>query len=359
MITPAFQIYATAEMIFPTSGQIMNHITPPHRQPSPLTEILLTVGASFLVGLLFPKYVDTKRISKQPSEADAKFKGWVGLLRQTFQEWNDDDVPRLGAALAFYSMLSIGPLLLIIISVAGLVFGHDRSSAFLINELRTLLGADGAGAIEDILRHSQNQAKSLLATAIGIVTLIISATGFFGQLQAALNIIWNVPKEKASIFDFMKKRILSFGMIAGICLLLLFSLVISAGLSAFTGTFSNYTPAIVAQIASVLVSFAVTTLLFAMVFKFLPDVHIQWADVWIGAIMTALLFTVGKSLIGLYIGRSTFSSTYGAAGSMIILLIWIYYSAQIVFFGAEFTQVYSTRKRGRPPPLAPPVHRSS
>lgn len=332
----------------------MKHFTPPRRQPSLFTQVLIYAGLTSVIALLTRHdHLDAAPVAADARPVARRNGSWFGLLRQTFTEWTDDDVPRLGAALAFYSMLSIGPLLLIAIAVGGLVFGHDRSSAFMLTEMRTLLGPDGAGAIEDILTHSQSQTKSIAATVVGVVTLVISATGFFGQLQAALNTIWNVPKEQTSIFDFLHKRLLSFGMVAGICLLLLFSLVISAGLSAITGTFANYAPATLAQVASVVVSFAITTLLFAMVFKFLPDVHIRWRDVWVGAILTAALFTIGKSLIGLYLGRSALSSTYGAAGSMIVLLVWIYYSAQIVFFGAEFTQVYVNRTRGQPRRVTP------
>lgn len=335
----------------PTSV-LMKRSTLSSYQPRSIKHLLLVAGLSFITGLLSPNRPQARMPAERPIDS-VPSRSWFELFKQTFQEWNNDGAPRLGAALAFYSMLSIGPLLLIVIAVGGLVFGHDRSSAFMIGEMRTLLGPDGAGAIEDILKHSQSETKNLIATAIGVGTLVISATGFFGQLQDAFNIIWAVPKTKSSIFDFLKKRLLSFGMIAGICMLLMFSLVVSAGLSAFTGTFSNYAPSIVAQVASVIVSFLVTTLLFAMAFKFLPDLHIRWSDVWFGAAITALLFTVGKSLIGLYLGRSALSSTYGAAGSMIVLLVWIYYSAQIVFFGAEFTKVHAYSIDGRPRPVTP------
>ncbi len=268
------------------------------------------------------------------------FSTFVSICKQTWQEWNDDEAPRHGAALAFYAILSIGPLLLIVIAVAGFAFGHDSASGYLIGEMRRLIGSQGAQAIEDILKNSQSPAKSLIATGIGIVTLIISATGFFSQLQIALNTMWNVPKEKSGLADMAKKRLLSFGLVGGICLLLLFSLVVSAALAAFTHAFNGYLPDVLLPTLNVVVSFVVTTLLFAMVFKILPDVRIRWRDTWVGALITALLFAVGKYLIGLYLGRSAFASTYGAAGSLIVLLVWIYYSAQIFFFGAEFTQVY-------------------
>lgn len=269
---------------------------------------------------------------------------WLGLIKQTFAEWNAHGAPRLGASLAFYSVLSIGPLLLIAISVAGLAFGHDRASGYIINEMRTLLGRDGAKAIEDILIHSHNQTKSLIATAVGIVTLLVSASGFFGQLQTALNLIWDAPPSKATLGLFLKRRLLSFGMVLCICIMLLFSLVLAAILAGITGMFSDALPALGLQALDWTISFAVTAFLFGMAFKVLPDVPVKWRDVWLGGFITALLFTAGKSVIGLYLGRSALSSTYGAAGSMIILLVWIYYSAQIFFLGAEFTHVYARNR---------------
>jgi len=271
---------------------------------------------------------------------------WTGVLKRTFTEWNAHGAPRLGASLAFYSILSVGPLLLIALSVAGLAFGHDRASTYLINEMRTLMGPDGAKAVEDILAHSHDKAKSTLATVVGLVTLLISASGFFGQLQAALNLIWDTPPGGASAGVLVKRRLLSFGMVLCVCLMLLFSLVISAGLAAFTGMFAGSLPAVGLQVTEWLLSLAVTTLLFALTFKVLPDVPIRWHEVWLGAFVTAVLFAIGKSLIGLYLGRSALSSTYGAAGSMIILLVWIYYSAQIFFLGAEFTHVHARDRAG-------------
>lgn len=268
--------------------------------------------------------------------------GWLlSLCKRTVKAWSDDQIPLHGAALAFYSVLSIGPVLLIIMSVAGLVFGHDVASGYMIGQMRRLIGEQGAGAIEDILMHSRSPAKSLLATAIGVATLLFSASGFFSQLQQALNTIWKVPDARAGMFDVVKKRLLSFGLIAGICLLLLFSLVVSAGIEAFTASFNGYLPDVVLPVTNFVVSMVVTTLLFAMTFRILPDVDIRWSDVWVGAIITALLFAVGKYLIGLYLGRSAFASTYGAAGSLIVLLTWVYYSAQIFFLGAEFTKTYA------------------
>jgi len=262
------------------------------------------------------------------------------LARDTWREWNDDQAARLGAALAFYAILSIGPLLLIVVAVAGLAFGNGHARGYLLEQMQHLVGGDGARAIGDILANSSNKGKSLTATIIGLVTLVVSASGFFGQLQAAMNAAWNVPKEQTNFMDFVSKRLLSFGMILGICLLLLFSLVISAGIAAVTAMFGAL-PALALDAGNAVISFGVTTVLFAVIFKVLPDVDVRWRDVWVGAAFTALLFSIGKYLIGLYLGRSALSSTYGAAGSLIVLLLWIYYSSQVFLFGAEFTQVWS------------------
>ena len=265
----------------------------------------------------------------------------VALARRTFEEWTNDGAPKLGASLAFYSMLSIGPLLLIAVAVTGLFVSHDQAGRYLIEQIKGLVGADGAQTLETVIRHSRDQHKGVLASIIGVVTLLISAAGFFGQLQEALNIIFDVPKAKATFGQFIKKRLLSFGMVVGICLLLLSSLVISAVLAGLTGALGDSVPLLAGQVLNVVLSVVISTVLFALAFKVLPDVELQWRDVWIGAVITAVLFAVGKSLIGLYLGHSSFSSTYGAAGSLIVLLVWVYYSAQIIFFGAEFTQVYA------------------
>lgn len=270
----------------------------------------------------------------------------IFLLKETWQEWNDDNVPRLGAALAFYSILSIGPLLLIVVSLAGLAFGDEAASQFIFYEISDMVGIDGASAIRTMLTNSTTTESSLIATAIGVVTLVISATGFFVQLQDSLNAIWNVEGSNADLMSFVKKRLLSFGMILGIALLLLIALVISAALSAVTTFFADLLPALIMHGVNLAGSFAAITFLFAIIFKVLPDVKIRWRDVWLGAAITALLFSIGKTLIGIYLGQSAFSSTYGAAGSLMVLLVWIYYSTQIFFIGAEFTQVY-TRYLGR------------
>ncbi|MFT3997845.1 MAG: YihY/virulence factor BrkB family protein [Asticcacaulis sp.] len=263
------------------------------------------------------------------------------MLIETWTEWNEDNAPRLGAALAFYSILSIGPLLLIVTGIAGIAFGRDAVNGYLMTELGTLIGDQGAAAVQTMLSGAFNPHQGAIATAIGLITLIISATGFFAQLQDAMNAIWNVELDRKHWTWFIKKRLLSFTLVVGIGFLLLVSLVVSAGLSAFSAFISPYVPAPVMGLLNIVLSYAVVTFLFAMTFRILPDAHISWSDVWVGALITAVLFTIGKQLIGLYLGQSALSSAYGAAGSLIVLLVWIYYSTLIFFFGAEFTQVYS------------------
>lgn len=263
------------------------------------------------------------------------------MLLEALHEWNEDKAPRLGAALAFYSILSIGPLLLIVTGIAGIAFRREAVNGYMMAELSALIGDQGAGAVQTMLSGAFNPQQGLVATVIGFVTLIISATGFFAQLQEAMNDIWNVEPPRLHWKVFIQKRLLSFALVVGIGFLLLISLVVSAGLAAFSAFISPYIPAPVMALINLILSFGVVTFLFAMTFKILPDARIEWSDVWVGAAITAVLFSFGKQLIGLYLGQSAPSSAYGAAGSLIVLLVWIYYSTQIFFFGAEFTQVYS------------------
>jgi len=277
------------------------------------------------------------------------------ILKETVREANDDKVPMLGAALAFYSMLSVGPLLLIVIALAGVAFGHDLVSSYIMAEIRRLVGPAGAIAVQIVLTSTPSLKGSIIFTLVGIVTLIVSSTGFFAQLQDALNTIWNAEgKPHGDVAGFVRKRLLSFAMILGIGILLMMALVVSAVLSVLGTMFGNIFTAMVLHVLNIIATFGVVTLLFAMIFNILPDVSIKWRDVWVGAGMTALLFTVGKFLIGLYLGRSVLGSTYGAAGSVIVFMVWIYYSTQIFLLGAEFTQVYArymgsavTLKKGR------------
>ncbi len=270
------------------------------------------------------------------------------LLKQTASEWSEDKVPRLGAALAYYTVFSIAPLLIIAIAVAGLVFGDDAARGSVQAQLTSFLGADAAEAINDMIKNASKPSSGIIATVIGLVTLLFGASGVFGQLKDAMNTIWEVaPKPGRGVMGIIADRFLSFTFVLGVGFLLLVSLVISAGLDAVKGYVFGEDLGILFQIFNFVISFGVITLLFAMIYKILPDVEIQWRDVWIGAAVTALLFTLGKFLISLYISKSAPESTYGAAGSLILILIWIYYSAQILFFGAEFTQVYANQYGSR------------
>ena len=266
------------------------------------------------------------------------------LLKTTASKWSDDKAPRLGAALAYYTVFSIAPLLVIVIGIAGLVFGEKAAEGAIVQQISGLVGEQSAAAIQTMLANARTPSSGGLAAAVGIVTLLIGASGLFGQLQDALNSIWGVePKPGRGVLGMLKDRFLSFVAILGTAFLLLVSLVISALLSAVGAVFNAWLPApeIVLHLVNSAVSFGVITILFAMIFKLLPDVKIAWRDVWLGAVVTALLFTIGKYALALYLGKSDVGSAYGAAGSLVIILVWVYYSAQILLFGAEFTAVYA------------------
>ena len=269
------------------------------------------------------------------------------LLKATAFEWLDDQAPTLGAALAYYTVFSLAPLLIISIALAGLVFGAEAAQGQIFDQLRGLLGDAGGKAMQEIVQSASAEPKTgVVATVIGFVTLLFGASGAFGQLQASLNIIWGVqPKPGRGILGIIRDRILSFGFILVVGFLLLVSLLLTAAIAFVGKQFGAMVPGMEAliQILNSILSLAVVTLLFGMMFKILPDANIAWRDVWIGAFITALLFTLGKFALGFYLGRSGVASSYGAAGSLIVLLVWVYYSSQIVFFGAEFTQVYANR----------------
>ncbi len=269
-----------------------------------------------------------------------------GLIKESFQEWQKDGALDLGAALAFYTIFSLAPLLLVALAVAGLLWDRGQIQGQLLAEIQGLMGPQGAQAVQTMLANAGRHGSGLLATVIALVTILFGATGVFVQLQSSLNKVWNVEARPGlGVWSFVKTRLISFGMVLGIGFLLLVSLVVSTAVSALGKWATGLLPGSEALMQGVtfVVSFAFITLLFALMFKLLPDVEIGWRDVWIGAVVTALLFTLGKFLIGLYLGKSSVSSTYGAAGSLVIVLLWIYYSSQILFLGAEFTQVYATR----------------
>jgi membrane protein len=265
------------------------------------------------------------------------------LLRETVFEWYEDRAPRLGAALAFYTVFALAPGLIVIIALAALLLGHEAAQGQIIDQVQDLIGVAGAQAIQAAI-ESARSAGSLVATGLGVLTLLFGLWGVFGELQDALNTILGVTARPwRGVIGAVKERFWSFAMVVGIGFLLLVSLAGSAWLAAVGKFFAQSSPLPVAvmETANALLSFVTITLMFAVIYKLLPDVKITWQNVWVGAAVTALLFTIGKSLIGLYLGRSTVASVYGAAGSLIVILLWIYYSAQVVFFGAEFTKVYS------------------
>lgn len=267
----------------------------------------------------------------------------VNILKCTTSEFGEDNVLRLSAALAYYAIFSIGPLLAIVVGLAGLAFGNDSVRQHIHESLKGMLGENSARMIDSMMA-ARSHASSLITTIIGLVALLFGAAGVFGQLQDSLNTIWEVKaKPGGGVWAFVRNRFLSFSMVLGVGFLLLVSLALSTALAAFSGELNRLIPMgdVIGHIVDFVVSFGVVTVLFAMIFKFLPDVKIPWGKVWVGAIGTALLFTLGKFLLGLYLGRQSTSSAYGAAGSVIVILMWIYYASVILFFGAEFTQVYA------------------
>jgi membrane protein len=283
------------------------------------------------------------------------FTGAWQEIREAASEWSSDNAAQLGAALAFYSVLSLAPLLVIALAIAGLVWGEEGAKAQFTTQAQSLVGGEGAGAIHSMLEHAQKPKTGAVAAILGVITLLFGASGVFGELQTAMNAIWDVPaKNQSGIWAFIRGRFLSFAMVLGTGFLLLVSLIISAaiaGLGHQLGQqFSAFEP--LEHAANAIATFIVVTLLFAMMFKLLPDTHVAWSDVWLGAVLTAILFTIGKLLIGLYLGKAAIGSAYGAAGSLVVLLVWIYYSAQIVFFGAEMTHVFArhhgSQRQGAP-----------
>src|SRR6476661_369360 len=275
-----------------------------------------------------------------------------GLLKQTFSEWLEDKAPQLGAALAYYTVFSLAPLILVLLAIVGLLFRNDPGGAWnkITEQISYFLDKSAVEVVQNIAQKAAQPNKSLAATIIGILLALFGASGVFGQLQNALNTIWGVKaKPGAGIVEFIRSRFLSFAMVAGVCFLLLVSLVFESLLKGFSHYIQAIFPGgiVIALVVYSIFDLAVVVLLFALIFKFLPDVKIQWRDVWIGALMTAIFFAIGKCALGLYLGSGAAASAYGAASSLITLLLWIYYSSQILLFGAEFTQVYAARA-GRP-----------
>ena len=272
------------------------------------------------------------------------------LLSATYTKWAKDHAQSLGAALAFYAVFSLAPLLLIVIAIAGSVFGQEAAQGQIIGQIQGLVGEESANAIQSMIEEARKPAAGIIATILAMVMLLLGATGVFAQLQEALNTIWSVEEKPGEgLWKLLKDRFVSLMAVLGTGFLLLISLIISAGLSAIGAALGNFlpVPGFLLQIINFFVSFAIVTLLFAMIYKLLPDISIQWGDVWIGAIIASLLFTIGKFLIGLYLGKSDVGIAYGAAGSLVVILIWVYYASQIFLFGAEFTAVYAHSRGSR------------
>jgi membrane protein len=274
-----------------------------------------------------------------------KLKTIIRLLKEAGAGWTEDKISVHGAALAFYTIFSIAPLLIIIIAIAGLAFGEQASKGQIFSAIQGLVGEYGARSIQAFVHSAASEPRvGLIASVIGLATLLIGASEVFAQLQESLNTIWGVAtKPGKGNRVFIRRRLLTFSMIIAIGFLLLVTLVISAGLAALGQFVGARLPGgfFIWQVVNALVSFTITTLLFGAILKILPDVNLEWRDVWLGAAVTALLFTVGKLLIGLYLGHSGIASTYGAAGSLVVVLLWVYYASQILLFGAEFTRAYT------------------
>ena len=280
----------------------------------------------------------------------------ASLVAKSVAAWLDHNASSLGAALAFYTLFSIAPILIIALAVAGYFFGADTAETDLLAQLQALTGDSGAQALRNLLDSAHYSDKKGIAAAVALVTLLVGATSVFGELQHAMDVIWGTPvpdKKTRAWWVMLRTRLLSFGMVLGVGFLLLVSLIAGAVLAAF----GNWLEARFAQLQIILnvldvtVSFGLTVLLFAMIYKYVPQEKIAWRDTWIGAAVTAFLFVSGKYLIGLYLGRSSFSGAYGAAGSLIVLLLWIYYSAQIFLLGAEFTRAFAFERGSH---VAPP-----
>ena len=272
----------------------------------------------------------------------------ISLLKQTFSEWLEDKVPQLGAALAYYTVFSLAPLVLLLLAIVGFLFRNDPAGTWqkVTEQMSYFLDKSAIDVVQGIAQKASQPNKGVVATSIGILLALFGASGVFGQLQDALNTIWGVKaKPGVGIMGFIRSRFLSFAMVAGVCFLLLVSLVLESLLKSFSHYVQAMLPGgiVIALVVYSIFDLAVVVLLFALIFKFLPDVKIQWRDVWIGALMTAIFFAIGKWALGLYLGSGAAASAYGAASSLITLLLWIYYSSQILLFGAEFTQVYAAR----------------
>jgi membrane protein len=277
------------------------------------------------------------------------------LIKKTASSWSDINAPRLGAALAFYTMLSMAPLLVVCIGIAGAIFGQQAAQDRIAWQIQNVVGYEGGQAIQALLKHADKPSSGIIAAVIGFFMLLFGASGVFGELRDSLNLVWGAKGPNSSgLMGMVKYRFASFAMVLGIGFLLLVSLVLSAAIAAAGKLFAGYLPAseFMLHTGTIVVTFIAVTVLFGLLYKVVPDVRIEWRDVWIGAAVTSILFSVGKFLIGLYLGKASVGSAYGAAGSLVIFMVWVYYSAQIFFLGAQFTHVFAERHGSRAHPSA-------
>ncbi len=270
---------------------------------------------------------------------------FFSLLVETYRQWDAHKAPKMGAALSFYTVFSLAPLILLVSSIVGMVVEREAARQEIVGQFRNFVGESGAQTAETILSHAAAQTSGWWGTMIGFIVLIVGASAVFGELQDSLNSIWDVSSKRHPLFIIIKERALSFAMIFVVGFLLLISFVLSAAVAVASHFLNAWVPGLdgIWELTNTGLSLLVVTALFAIIFKILPDVKIAWKDVWLGAILTALLFVLGKFLLGFYFGRSAVGSSYGAAGPLLIILVWVFYSAQIFFFGAEFTRVYAVR----------------
>ena len=288
----------------------------------------------------------------------------LDFLREVGREWRDDDALIQGAALAYYALFAMAPLLVLVIAVAGLVLGRAAAQGRLVDEIQGLMGPDGARMVEGMVEHVSSPGSGITATVVSLATIVLGASGVVGQLRSSLNRIWGVRQTQGGVRGMLRQRLVALGLIVGMGGLMLVSAALSAILAAVHDVLAADMPLLarLLPVANFTVSFGLATVLFGMIFRVLPDVDLGWRDVILGASVTALLFTIGKSLLGLYLGRAGATSVYGAAGALVLVLLWIYYSAQILLLGAEFTDVYSRRygsRRAPAPESAPPPSQSS
>jgi membrane protein len=285
---------------------------------------------------------------------------FVDLSKQSVNAWLDDYAPSMGAAIAYYTVFSIAPLLIIVIAVAGLIWGQEAVQGEIFGQLAGLLGKEGAAGIQSLLASADKPAEGIISTVISVAILIVGATTVFAELQSALDRIWKVPaqQKKSGIWATIRARLLSFGLVLGLAFLLMVSLVTSAALSAFGSWFGGLMPGweVLLQLINVVLSIGFTAVLFAMIYRYMPQVEIAWRDVMVGGLVTAVLFQVGKVGISLYIGKSAVASPFAAAGSIVVLLVWVYYAAQVFLLGAEFTWVYANRHGSHSPAAGGPPH---